>query len=53
MTLLEKLNAKYLRHPHYDSESGTNPRKPNLKIGQGHFVLRHYAGDVRKINFVT
>ncbi|CAB4016632.1 unconventional myosin-Ia-like isoform X5, partial [Paramuricea clavata] len=46
ITLLEKLNAKYLHHPHYDSESGTNPKKPNLKIGQGHFVLRHYAGDV-------
>ena len=49
MTLLEKLNAKYLDHPHYDSQSGTNPKKPNLKIGHGQFVLRHYAGDVSDV----
>lgn len=41
-TFLEKLNTNFKTHPHYQSYTTTNDRS----IGETHFRLKHYAGDV-------
>jgi len=41
-TFLEKMNHNFKTHAHYQSYATTNDRK----IGETHFRLKHYAGDV-------
>lgn len=42
MTLLSKMNDNFAKHPHYESYSTSK----NKKIGDTHFILKHYAGEV-------
>lgn len=42
MTLLQKMDSNFSKHPHYESYSSSR----NRKLNDTSFLLKHYAGDV-------